>query len=194
MDLTTSPVLLDNHLATRSYIVGDTSSQTDVNTFTAIKLAPNALEFPHAARWYKQIASYDKVDLEALPATEGSQELGLITSDSSKGATASKFGGDHLSSNEVKKTSIAKTVVTLEVKPWDDNTDMALLEAGVRGIIKEGLVWGISQFVAVGYGIKMLQINLVVEDSVSVDDLTEEIIEEVAEYAQSADIVAMQKL
>lgn len=35
---------------------------------------------------------------------------------------------------------------------------MAELEKNVRAIEKDGLVWGASQFVALGYGIKKLQI------------------------------------
>lgn len=50
----------------------------------------------------------------------------------------------------------------MEVKPWDDETDMAALEAAVRGIQKEGLVWGLSKLVPIGYGIKKLQITLVI--------------------------------
>lgn len=34
---------------------------------------------------------------------------------------------------------------------------MKALEAAVRGIDKEGLVWGASKLVAVGFGIKKLQ-------------------------------------
>ena len=52
--------------------------------------------------------------------------------------------------------------MTLEVKPWDDETDMAKLEEAVRSIEQEGLVWGASKLVPIGYGIKKLQITLVV--------------------------------
>jgi elongation factor 1-beta len=76
----------------------------------------------------------------------------------------------------------------------DDETDMKALEESVRSITKDGLVWGGSQLIAVGFGIKKLQINLVVEDEkVSTDDLQEEI-QEFEDYVQSTDVVAMQKL
>jgi elongation factor 1-beta len=76
----------------------------------------------------------------------------------------------------------------------DDETDMVALEAAVRGIEKDGLVWGQSKLVAVGFGIKKLQINLVVEDDkVSTDELQEQI-QDFEEYVQSSDVVAMQKL
>lgn len=85
-----------------------------------------------------------------------------------------------------------QSVVTLEVKPWDDETDLAALEKSVRSIEQEGLVWGSSKLVAVGYGIKKLQITLVIEDElVSLDELQEKIAE-FEDYVQSSDIAAMQ--
>jgi elongation factor 1-beta len=56
----------------------------------------------------------------------------------------------------------SQSVVTLEVKPWDDETDMVELEKAVRSIETPGLVWGASKLVPIGYGIKKLQITLVV--------------------------------
>ena len=71
----------------------------------------------------------------------------------------------------------------------DDETDMKALEASVRGIEKDGLVWGASKLVPVGFGIKKLQINLVIEDDkIGLDDLQEEI-QEFEDYVQSTDIV-----
>ena len=68
---------------------------------------------------------------------------------------------------------------------------MKELEAGVRGIEKDGLVWGASQLVAVGFGVKKLQINLVVEDEkISLDELQEEI-EADEDHVQSTDIVSL---
>ena len=71
---------------------------------------------------------------------------------------------------------------------------MKELESSVRGIEKDGLVWGASKLVAVGYGIKKLQINLVVEDEkISLDELQEEI-DGFEDYVQSTDVAAMMKL
>lgn len=71
---------------------------------------------------------------------------------------------------------------------------MKALEEAVRGIQKDGLVWGGSKLVAVGFGIKKLQINLVIEDDkIGLDDLQQEI-EEFEDFVQSTDIAAMQKL
>jgi len=71
---------------------------------------------------------------------------------------------------------------------------MAALEAAVRSIEKDGLVWGSSKLVAIGFGIKKLQINLVIEDyKISLVELEEEI-QEFEDYVQSTDIATMQKL
>lgn len=89
----------------------------------------------------------------------------------------------------------AKSVVTFDVKPWDDETDMKALEENLRKIEKDGLVWGASKLVPVGYGVKKLQITLVVEDEkVSLDELQEQVAEDLEDYVQSTDIAAMQKL
>ena len=69
---------------------------------------------------------------------------------------------------------------------------MVELEKAVRAIEKDGLVWGGSKLVPVGF--KKLQINMVVEDEkISVADLEEEI-QELEDYVQSTDVAAMQKL
>lgn len=71
----------------------------------------------------------------------------------------------------------------------DDETDLAQMEANVRAIEWDGLKWGASQLVPVGFGIKKLTINLVVEDEkVSTSDLQEKI-EEDEDFVQSTDIV-----
>lgn len=53
---------------------------------------------------------------------------------------------------------------------------MSKLEECVRSVQMDGLLWGASKLVPVGYGIKKLQISCVVEDDkVGTDILEEEI-------------------
>lgn len=40
---------------------------------------------------------------------------------------------------------VAKSNVILDVKPWDDETDMKEMEAKVRTIATDGLVWGVCK-------------------------------------------------
>ncbi|CAI0548151.1 unnamed protein product, partial [Linum tenue] len=100
-------------------------------------------------------------------------------------------------SSKKKECKSGKSSVLMDVKPWDDETDMKKLEEAVRGVEMEGLFWGASKLVAVGYGIKKLQIMLtIVDDLVSVDTLIEErlTVEPINEYVQSCDIVAFNKI
>merc|ERR1712059_196911 len=71
-----------------------------------------------------------------------------------------------------KPKVIAKTSVLLDVKPWDDETDHDQMLAAVKSIEMDGLLWGASKLVPIGYGIKKLQVMCTVEDEkVSVEEL-----------------------
>jgi len=93
-----------------------------------------------------------------------------------------------------KPALIAKTNVLFDVKPWDDETDMDEMLKVCKSIEKEGLVWGASKLVPVGYGINKLQIMCVVEDEkVSIDQLSEQMAE-FEDFVQSVDVAAMSKI
>ncbi|KAK2608736.1 Translation elongation factor 1 beta [Conoideocrella luteorostrata] len=214
--------LLNNWVQTRSYITGYSASQADVACFKALKSSPDAQKFPHAARWYKHIASFEAdfsnltgdaskpytvygpdasvltVNPAKAPAADDDDDVDLFGSDEEEDAEAARVREERLAEyrkkKEAKPKTIAKSVVTLDVKPWDDETDMKALEESVRSIEKDGLVWGASKLVSVGFGIKKLQINLVIEDEkISLSELEEEI-QEFEDYVQSTDVAAMQKL
>ncbi|XP_060762368.1 eukaryotic translation elongation factor 1 delta a (guanine nucleotide exchange protein) isoform X3 [Neoarius graeffei] len=93
-----------------------------------------------------------------------------------------------------KPALIAKSSIILDVKPWDDETDMAKLEECVRSVQMDGLLWGASKLVPVGYGIKKLQINCVVEDDKVGTDALEEEITKFEDYVQSVDVAAFNKI
>jgi len=81
-------------------------------------------------------------------------------------------------------------MVVLDVKPLDDETNMAEVEELVRAIELEGLEWKASKLVDVCYGIQKLQISCVVLDEiVSVDELVEKI-QEHEDHVQSVDIAS----
>ena len=95
-----------------------------------------------------------------------------------------------------KKEVIAKSTVVFDVKPYEAETDMAMLEAEVRKIEMDGLIWGASKLEAVAYGVKKLVINTVVEDlKVSIDDLQDAMCAlGDGELVQSTEIVAFNKI
>jgi len=93
-----------------------------------------------------------------------------------------------------KPVIIAKSNIILDVKPWDDETDMVEMERLVRTIEMDGLLWGDSKLVAVGYGIKKLQISCVVEDDKVGTDVLDEQISAFEDHVQSVDIAAFNKI
>eukprot|EP00178_Gracilaria_changii_P019251 TRINITY_DN5593_c0_g1_i1.p2 TRINITY_DN5593_c0_g1~~TRINITY_DN5593_c0_g1_i1.p2 ORF type:complete len:183 (+),score=61.49 TRINITY_DN5593_c0_g1_i1:71-550(+) len=95
---------------------------------------------------------------------------------------------------KAKKTVIAKSIVTFDVKPWDDTTDMDALTKEVLAIQMDGLVWGSHKLIPVAFGVKKLSITCVIEDDkVSTQDL-EEKISDFEDYVQSVDIASFQKV
>merc|ERR1712119_228417 len=93
-----------------------------------------------------------------------------------------------------KKKVTAKSSILLDVKPWDDETDMAEVESNVRSVGCDGLLWGASKLVPIGYGIKKLQINCVIEDDKVSTDFLEESICAFEDHVQSVDIAAFNKI
>merc|ERR1712241_637794 len=110
-------------------------------------------------------------------------------------AEAKRVREARLAAYHAKKPAlIAKTSVLLDCKPWDDETDMNKMLKEIKTIQMDGLVWGASKLVPVGYGINKLQIICVVEDEkVSIDELQEKITD-IEDYVQSCDVAAMNKI
>jgi len=93
-----------------------------------------------------------------------------------------------------KPAVIAKSSIVLDVKPWDDETDMEAMERQVRTIEMDGLLWGASKLVPVGYGIRKLQISCVVEDDKVGSEILSEKITEFEDYVQSVDVSSFNKV
>lgn len=206
---------LENYLSQKSYIVGYEPSKADVDTFSAIQ--PPQAKTPNVLRWYNHIKSFsDKeraqfpnkkaefsttsgsVSKPAAAADDDDDDVDLFGSDDEEDEEAERIKQERLKAYSEKKATkkvvIAKSSIVLDVKPWDDETDMKQLEIQVRTIVMDGLVWGASKLVEIAFGIKKLQIMCVVEDDkVSVDALVETI-QEFEDYVQSVDIAAFNKI
>ncbi|KAK7091839.1 elongation factor 1-beta-like isoform X1 [Littorina saxatilis] len=105
-----------------------------------------------------------------------------------------KMIADYTAKKSKKPALIAKSSVVLDIKPWDDETDMKEMERLVRSIQKDGLVWGAAKLQEVAYGLKKLTIICIVEDEkIGVEDLREEI-EQFEDLVQSVDIAAFNKI
>lgn len=206
---------LNDYLSERSYIEGVTPSQADVAVFEAMAGAPEASKYAHAARWYKHIASYatefaslageKKAASEYGPAAAAPKaatdddDVDLFASDEEEDAEAERLKAQRLAEYRAKKAAkgpgpAAKSSVLIDVKPWDNETDLAEMERQVRAIQMDGLLWGGSQLVPIGYGIQKLQINCVVEDDKVGTDMLEEAICGLEDLVQSIDIAAFNKI
>merc|ERR1712003_274539 len=198
--------LLDN-----SYAGGWVPSQVDVELFNAIKSSPDT--YQNVLRWWNNIASY-KSEFASLPAgsasaapaaaaEEDDDDVDLFGSDDEEeDAEAERIKAERVAeynarreAKEAKKGKvIAKSNIILDIKPWDDETDLEAMEKSIRSITMDGLLWGTGKFVPVGYGIKKLQITCVIEDDkVMMDDLEDNVTGFEA-FVQSMDIVAFNKI
>lgn len=65
-------------------------------------------------------------------------------------AAAAKLREQRLKEYAEKKSKkpgpIAKSSVLLDCKPWDDETDMGVMEKEIRKIEMDGLVWGAGKW------------------------------------------------
>ncbi|XP_024520624.1 elongation factor 1-delta [Selaginella moellendorffii] len=216
---------LDEYLLKRSYISGCQASRDDLLVYLALAGAPSP-DLINLSRWYSHITGLIEssfpgspvgVSLKggaapapAAPATRDvpppapqtpvaaadDDDLDLFGEETEEEQTAAAEREAKVKASAKKKES-GKSSVLMDVKPWDDETDMVKLEAAVRAVQMPGLLWGASKLTPVGYGIKKLTIMMTVEDElVSVDGLIEEHLTEgpAAEYIQSCDIVAFNKI
>jgi len=129
---------------------------------------------------------------------EDDDDFDMFASDDEEDAEAEKIKQERLAAYAAKKSKkpavIAKSSILLDVKPWDDETDMKEMEKCVRTIEMDGLLWGQALLKPIGYGIHKLTINCVVEDDkVSVEELSEKI-EEFEDFVQSVDVAAFNKI
>ncbi|XP_035899307.1 probable elongation factor 1-delta isoform X1 [Anopheles stephensi] len=150
---------------------------------------------PAAAAAPKPAAPAKKVEAE----DDDDDDVDLFGSeDEDEDKAAAELREKRLAEYAAKKSKkpalIAKSNVILDIKPWDDETDMKVMEQEVRKISADGLLLGAAKLVPLAYGIHKLQMSCVIEDDkISVDWLQEEI-EKIEDYVQSVDIAAFNKI
>lgn len=207
---------LDAHLAENSYIEAFVPSQADAAVFDALKgKSPDRASYPHAERWFLHIKSFEAAARKQFPKSQKAadsyvtggaaaadnedEDVDLFgSSDEEDDAEATRVKEERIKAYTEKKskkpTIIAKTSVLLDCKPWDDETDMQALTDAVKSIEMDGLHWGATKLVPVGYGITKLTIMCtVVDDKVSIEELQEKI-EAFEDFVQSCDVAAMNKI
>ncbi|EYU23102.1 hypothetical protein ABFS82_09G066300 [Erythranthe guttata] len=216
---------LDDYLLSRSYISGYLASKDDLTVLAALPKAPSS-DYVNVSRWYNHIEALLRISgvsgegsgvtiegsapvSEAIATPPVADTKASVAEDEDDDSDVDLFGEEteeEKAASEAraaaakasgKKKESGKSSVLLDIKPWDDETDMKKLEEIVRAVEMEGLFWGASKLVPVGYGIKKLQIMMtIIDDLVSVDTLIEEVltVEPINEYVQSCDIAAFNKI
>ena len=164
----------------------------------------------HALRWFNHINSFSGAERKAFGGSAAPAKAAAVAADDDDDfdmfgdeeddEEIAKRNAERIAAYHAKKALsnkpavVAKSSILLDVKPWDDETDMKALESSVRTIVMEGLVWGQSKLVPVAYGVKKLQIGCVIEDEKVSTDILEEQILGFEDYVQSMDIASFNKI
>lgn len=194
---------LNGRLAAQPYVSGFSPSNQDAKAFK--EMFGNNTQ---VIQWAARMASYyqaERAELLSGPKTaavsekkekvEADDELDLFgeQTEEEKAALEAKKVKDAEKKKE-KKVVIAKSSILMDIKAWDDTIDLNALAGKLKGIARDGLIWGDSKLVPVAFGVMKLQQLIVIEDDkVSSDDI-EDIIMGFEDEVQSIDIVAWNKI
>lgn len=223
---------LDTFLLTKSYITGYQASRDDLAVFGAMASAPSAKEYPHAARWYNHIkallgesfpgegkgvglaggssgsaaAAPAKMEVSDSDSDSDSDDMDLfgeMTEEEKAAQEKKKKAIEEAKKRAASKEKKCKSLIVMDIKPWDDETDLGEMEKYIRDIKYDGLLWGSSKLTAFAFGLKKLQMTAVIEDTKiqSFDEIIEKDIlkmdedEEVqSDFVQSVDILSFNKI
>ncbi|GAB2210774.1 hypothetical protein Droror1_Dr00016058 [Drosera rotundifolia] len=176
---------LDAHLSSKSYISGDEFTKDDIKVYAAVIREPGD-EFPNAGKLYKfvqsSLAARSVLDAPAGGDDDDDHDLDLF-GDETKEEKKAAEEREAIKISSSKKKQGGKSSMLLDVKPWDDETDMKKFEEAVRSIQMEGLLWGADYDDYCGY---LVSVDTIIEERLTVESCNE--------YIQSCDIVAFNKI
>eukprot|EP00541_Cyclophora_tenuis_P008838 CAMPEP_0116558144 /NCGR_PEP_ID=MMETSP0397-20121206/9648_1 /TAXON_ID=216820 /ORGANISM="Cyclophora tenuis, Strain ECT3854" /LENGTH=226 /DNA_ID=CAMNT_0004083711 /DNA_START=26 /DNA_END=706 /DNA_ORIENTATION=- len=206
-------------MGSKSYIEGWSFSPADTEYFGKFSACPDATKHPHAYRWYVHIAA-----LQGIRGLYMAPPAGAAAAAPAKGKKAAKeeedddfdvFGDDdeeeeapkesradmmarlkkEAEERTARKEAKQRTLVGIEIKPWDTEQDLnALWKKITTTIVQDGLKWGESCTLAeVAFGIKKIQTTFVMGVNNSSDDV-QEAIEAMEDEVQSVEITSMNVL
>lgn len=180
---------VEAQLATAQFLAGEAQGAAD-NEFLAAFVA----KYPKLAAYLKTVTAVVPAKTEEVNLfddEEEDEEAEALREKKRLEAIAKR-----IETHGAKKKVIAKTIIVFNVKVFEEEEDLNALAAKIfEEINQDGLVWN-KQFtlVPIAYGMKMLQLGMIVEDDkVQTDDIFERI-QEWEDTVQSVDIESMQKL
>ncbi|CAA6672776.1 unnamed protein product [Spirodela intermedia] len=203
------------YLLTRSYISGYQASKDDITVYGALSSPPSS-EYVNVSRCGVTEAGCGVVvsssAVEEAPVSppvsdakvkhtadddDDDDDVDLFGEETEEEKKASEARAAAAKASGKKKES-GKSSVLLDVKPWDDETDMKKLEEAVRGVHMEGLFWApVTKLIPVGYGNQKAADH---DDHCRRSRLRRHsdrgvlTVEPANEYIQSCDIVAFNKI
>jgi len=210
-------------MGSKSYVEGWSCSSADTDLFAQFAgKIPDATKYPHAYRWYIHIAALQGVRGLALSpptaaAAAPAPAVAPAAADKKKGGDDDDFDvfGDEEEEEQPKesraemlarlkkeaeertaqKEAKQRTLVSIEVKPWDVEQDlMALWKKITETIVQPGLKWGENCNLAdVAFGIKKIQCTFVMGVNNSSDDVVDAILA-MEDEVQSCEVLSMNVL
>ncbi|XP_016750787.1 elongation factor 1-beta 2 isoform X2 [Gossypium hirsutum] len=148
---------LNDFLSGKSYISGNKLTKDDIKVYAAVLKNPGD-SFPNVSQWYNSVSSQLAASFpgkavgvgfggKAAPAESAKAEaaddeddLDLFGDETEEDKKAAEER--EAAKKSAKKKESGKSSVLMDVKPWDDETDMKKLEEAVRSVEMPGLLWG----------------------------------------------------
>jgi elongation factor 1-beta len=200
-------------MGAKSYIEGWTFTPADSDYMTNFSAIPDSTKYPHAYRWYIHIAalqgvrglnSSPPVAAAAAPAAGGDDEddFDVFGDDDEQDDEPKESRADMLARlkkeaevRTAKKEAKQRTLVAIEVKPWDVEQDLMVLWKKITTtVVQDGLQWAENvNLVDVAYGIKKIQTTFVMGAANSSDDVVDKILE-MEDEVQSCEVISMNVL
>lgn len=205
---------LNGFLGSRSYVFGYQPTQADVDLYNVLAdVKVDNKKSVHVARFLKHMNDFTKEEREAWPKASADSDDAPVAEKEAEEEEDDLFGSDdedeeavaalnaklaaEKAARKAGKGKGERSLIVLEVKPFESEFDLNELAKSIKKIEHEGIQnWGLEyKLVPVAFGIKKLQISVVVyDDLVGVDLLTELIEDNFGDDVQSVDVFAMSKV
>jgi elongation factor 1-beta len=206
-------------MGSKSYIEGWTYTPADSDMLAKFEAMPDSVKYPHAYRWYIHIAALQgirglsisppvaaaaaaKAPAAAAAAKADDDDFDVFADDDEEDDEPKESRGDMLARlkkeaevRTAKKEAKQRTLVAIEIKPWDVEQDLMVLWKKITNTInQDGLQWAQScNLVDVAYGIQKIQTTFVMGATNSSDDVIEAILE-MEDEVQSCEVITMNVL
>lgn len=173
------PSALEASLTQHVFLTADHPTALDAKVFEELGAqVPDCTAHPYLYAWYLLISQFAQRAKEAWPAPPAApaadDDVDLFGEDPNVEEEAKQLAAAKAGAH---KAEVGKSSVVFEVKPASSSVNLDEISAKIiQNVQREGLKWG-SDFkkMPIGYGIFKLHIGCVLVDSISTDELIEEI-------------------